>query len=100
VRDGENDDDDPMAGVTIEVTGDDDDYNGPFYGVTGSDGIYNIIIGEYGKVGETGFKAQIFGPDADTDNEPEWTASDDCHEDNPIQIYLIDWAWSSDDDDD
>ena len=88
-----------MAGVTIEVVGDDDVYGGPFYGVTGSDGVYNIVIGEYDKVGEIDFRAEVFGPDADTDNEPEWTVSDDCHETDPIQVYIIDWAWKSSDDD-
>lgn len=91
VRDGPETDDDPIANVTIRVTGE-DDYAGPFYGTTSSDGHYTIVIGEYGKVGEIKFRADVFGPGVDTSNEPEWETDEDCHSNNAIQIMQVDWS--------
>lgn len=95
VRLGPDDDDDPVANVTIEVTGDTDGYRGPYYGTTASDGKYTIVIGEFKQVKDLEFKAEVYG--ADTDNEPEWSVSDNCHDDNSVQIVEIDWVYDEDD---
>lgn len=96
VRVGPDDDDDPIANVTIQVTGE-DNYAGPFYGTSDSDGLYAIVIGEYGKVGEIKFRAEAFGAGVDTSNEPEWETTDDCHSDDSIQVMKIDWMKDNDD---
>lgn len=96
VRDGPDDDDDPIANVTIRVTGE-DDYPGPYFGTSGLDGRYSIVIGEYPDVGEIEFRAEAYGPGVDTSNEPEWETTEDCHSDDSIQIMRIDWAKDDDD---
>lgn len=97
VRVGPDDDDDPVVNVTIQVTGDKDGYRGPFYGTTGSDGKYGIVFGEFGKVGEVKFRAEAFGPNVHTSDEPEWETTENCHEDDAVQIVEIDWVWDEDD---
>ena len=97
VRVGPDDDDDPIANVTIRVTGE-DDYTGPFFGTSGADGKYAIVIGEYGHVDEDiEFRAEVFGPGVDTSDEPEWETTEDCHSDDAVQIMNIDWARDDDD---
>jgi len=93
---GPDDDDDPIPNVTIIVTGDEANYAGPYYGTSDAEGVYAIVIGEYGKVGEVEFRAEVYG--ADTDNEPEWETTESCHEDDSIQIMRIDWIRDDDDD--
>jgi hypothetical protein len=104
VRHGEDDDDDPVANVTIEVTGDKDGYRGPFYGTTASDGRYSVVLGEHLKVGEAEFRAEVFGPEVKSRDNPEWETTESCHNDDSVQIMIVDWTWSrsggSDDDDD
>ena len=92
VKNGGDDDAPRMPGVTIMVTGDEDGFRGPYYGTTDSDGDYAIVLGELGKIPErVEFKAEIFGPGVDTDDEPEWSVSDDCHGDDANQIMDIEW---------
>jgi hypothetical protein len=93
VRDGDEEDDDPIPNVTIQVTGDEDGFRGPYYATTGSDGSYGLVIGEFGKVPErVEFKAEVYGPDVETDDSPEWKTTDDCHADDAVQVMRIDWA--------
>lgn len=93
VKVGPDDDDDPVANVTIQVTGDEDGYRGPFYGTTASNGKYTIVIGEYGKVGRVKFKAEVFGSGADTKDEPEWTTTESCHNNDSVQVVEIKWDY-------
>lgn len=97
VRLGPDDDDDPVANVTIEVTGDTDGYRGPYYGTTASDGKYTIVIGEYGRVGKVKFRAEAFGPNVHTSDEPGWETTENCHDNNAVQIVEIDWVYDEDD---
>jgi hypothetical protein len=92
VRDGNDDDDDPIANVTIQVTGDKDGYRGPYYGTTGSDGKYSIVVDQFGKVGRVEFRAEVFGPDVKTDNRPKWKTTENCRLNDSLQIMRIDWA--------
>lgn len=93
VRDGDDDDDPLMPNVTIQVTGDEDGFRGPYRATTNSNGEYGLVIGELGTVPErVEFRAEIFGPDVNTDNRPEWSISDDCHEDNALQVLRVDWS--------
>lgn len=93
VRDGDDGDDDPIANVTIQVTGDEDGFRGPYYGTTASDGFYGIVIGEFGKVPDrVEFRAEVYGNDVKTDNRPTWKTTQDCHGDNAVQIMEIEWA--------
>ena len=93
VKDGDDDDDAPMQNVTVQVVGDEDGFWGPYYGTTDHNGRYGIVIGELGKVPErVEFKAEIFGAGVETKDRPEWSITDDCHEDNALQIKRIDWA--------
>jgi hypothetical protein len=93
VREGDEEDDDPIQNVTIQVTGDEDGFRGPYYGTTDKDGVYGLVIGEFGKVPpRVEFKAEVFGPGVDTDNEPKWQTTDDCHSDNAVQVKRINWV--------
>jgi hypothetical protein len=93
VREGDEDDDEPISNVTVQVTGDEDGFRGPYYGTTDSDGNYGIVIGEFGKVPpRVEFRAEIYGPGVETDNRPEWQTTDDCHSENAIQIMRINWV--------
>jgi hypothetical protein len=84
--------DQPVSFVTIEVTGDDDNYKGPYYGKTGADGKYTIVIGEFtDDVKGTKFKAKVVGEGVDSEDTGEWIISDDCHNDDAVQIYEINW---------
>jgi hypothetical protein len=92
VRDGDEDDDDPIPNVTIQVTGDEDGFRGPYYSTTGADGKYGLVIGEFGKVPtRVEFRAEIFGPDVKTDDRPRWKTTNDCHADDAVQVMRIDW---------
>lgn len=99
VRDGSDEDDDPVPGVTIKVEGDEDGFWGPYYSTTNSDGEYAIVIAEFGTVPErVEFKAEIYGGDnVDTDDEPKWSVKEDCHASNANQVLNIDWKYEEDD---
>jgi hypothetical protein len=100
VRVGPDDDDDPIANVTIEVTGDTDGYRGPYYGTTATDGRYSIVVGEHGKVPEIEFRAEVWGSGVKSKDNPEWETTSSCHEDDSLQLMEIDWTTSGSDDDD
>ncbi len=92
VRDGNDDDDDPMPNVTIKVTGKKGGYEGPFYATTGSDGKYSLVIGELEDVGAIELGASVFGDGVNTENAPRWITDDDCDDDDSLQIMKINWA--------
>lgn len=93
VVEGGDEDDDPMAGVTVRVVGDEDGFRGPWYGVTDSEGWYGFAMGDYGDIPErVEFKADIYGPNIKTDDEPEWSFTEDCHGSNPVQVMKIIWS--------
>jgi hypothetical protein len=90
--DNDDDDGDPIANVTIQVTGDEDGFRGPYLATTGSDGEYGLVIGEFGKVPDrVEFLAQIYGPDTKTEERPKWQVLNDCHAPNANQVMNIEW---------
>lgn len=92
VRDGDNHDSPPLAGVTVMVTGDEDGLRGPYYSTTDSDGNYGLVIAEFGLVPErVEFRAEIFGADVKSDNRPTWSVINDCHAGNANQVMEIKW---------
>jgi hypothetical protein len=84
-------DDKPVQWVTIEITGNEDDVRGPFTGKTNADGNYNIYIGSLDDVGGVELKARVTGPNAISEDEPEWVVVDNCDSDDANQIMEIDW---------
>jgi hypothetical protein len=93
VRDGDNDDDDPVPNVTIQVVGDKDGFRGPYRATTGSDGRFGLVIGEFGKVpADVEFSAQIYGSEARNKNRARWKVVDDCHGDKANQVLNLQWA--------
>ncbi len=98
VRDGDEDDDDPVPGVTVMIVGDEDGFRGPYYSTTGSDGKYGLVIAEFGFVPErVEFKASIYGGDnVDTDDAPKWSVREDCHAGDANQVMEIDWEYDND----
>ena len=85
--------DDGVEYVTIEVRGDDDPFKGPFFGKTNSRGDYNIYIGSLEDVGEMEFQAIVVGGgDIESEDKVEWQISDDCHDDDAIQVLEINWT--------
>jgi hypothetical protein len=83
--------------VTIEVTGDDDPYKGPFYGKSNERGDYTVLIGELkNNVDETEFEAKVVGGgNVVSEDDHEWIFTDDCHDDDGVQIVEINWFWKS-----
>jgi hypothetical protein len=98
VREGPDDDDDPIPGVTIMVEGDEDGFWGPYYSTTDSEGKYGLVIAEFGFVPDrVEFEASIYGnDDVDTDDQPRWSVKDDCHSNDANQILDIEWKYDKD----
>ncbi|MCB0224848.1 MAG: hypothetical protein KDI02_14245 [Anaerolineae bacterium] len=93
VRDGDDDDDPRLPGVTIQVTGDEDGFRGPFYATTDGKGEYGMVIGEFGKIPErVEFVAEITGENVKTEDRPKWSFSDNCNSNDALQIMYIIWS--------
>jgi hypothetical protein len=93
VVDGDDEGDDPIAGVTIRVVGDEDEFKGPYYSTTNADGEYGFVIGEFGDVSDgVEFRADVFGDGVDTNDEPEWNFTEDCHANDALQVMRIIWS--------
>ncbi|HMR68022.1 MAG TPA: hypothetical protein PKE64_28765, partial [Anaerolineae bacterium] len=88
-----DEDEDRMAGVTVQVTGDEDGFRGPYLATTDGDGEFGLVIGEVGKVPtRVEFTAQIYGTDdVKTEDRPKWSFNDDCHEDDALQVMRVEF---------
>jgi hypothetical protein len=88
-QDGE----DPIEHVTVKVTGNKNPYKGPYTGKTDKDGNYSILIGELKRdIDNVDFKAVITGgAGVESVDDPKWEVSDDCNDNNAIQVIRIDW---------
>ena len=93
VRDGDDDDDPRLPGVTIQVTGDEDGFRGPFLTTTDGSGEYGLVIGEFGKIPDrVEFVAQVIGEGVETEDRPEWSFDDNCNASDARQIMRIIWS--------
>lgn len=81
----------PVQYATIQVTGDEDGFKGPYTAKSDKDGYFTVVIGELsGEVDGVDFKAKIVGPNVKTEGH-EWRVSDDCHDEDAIQVMEIEW---------
>ena len=82
----------PVQFATIEVKGDDSDYQGPYIDKTNQDGRYDIFIsGLKEDIDGVKFKAKVVGAGVESEDTVEWEISTDCHGDDAIQVYEINW---------
>jgi hypothetical protein len=82
----------PVQFATIEVKSDDNDYKGPYIGQTNSDGRYDIFIsGLEDDIDGVEFEAKVVGAGVETEDGVKWEVSTDCHEEDAIQVYEINW---------
>jgi hypothetical protein len=83
----------PIEHVTVQVTGDEDPYRGPYTAKTNKDGEYTVFISGLNEdINGVEFEAVIIGgPGVESLDEVDWEVSDDCEDDDAIQIFIIDW---------
>jgi hypothetical protein len=83
----------PVQFATIEVKGDDSDFKGPYIGKTNHEGRYDIFISgiENEDVNGVNFEAKVVGAGVESEDSPDWLVSTDCHDEDAIQVYEIDW---------
>lgn len=83
----------PIEHVTVQVTGDENPYKGPYTAKSNKDGEYTILIGELNKnIDGVEFEAIITGgPGVVSLDKVEWEVSDNCEDENAIQIFIIKW---------
>lgn len=82
----------PVPFVTIEIKGE-GDYKGPYIGKTDKDGKYSVFIAPLkDKVEGVKFEAKVVGAGVSIDDEDnEWRTSSDCHDNDGIQVYEMNW---------
>lgn len=93
VLNGDDEDDDPIANITVQVVGDTDAFRGPFRATTDSEGEFGLVIGEFGKVpNSVEFRAEVYGTDVRNKTRARWKVLDDCHDDKANQILHVRWS--------
>lgn len=83
----------PIQYVVVMVTGAKDPYKGPYFAKTDKDGKYTILIGELNEDFDgVEFEAKIVGgAGVESLDTPDWEVSDNCKDDNAIQVMKINW---------
>jgi hypothetical protein len=74
------------------VKGKEDKYKGPYVGKTDKDGKYGILIGALDSdLDGVEFEAKVVGAGVESEDSPDWEVSDNCDDEDGIQIYEINW---------